>query len=68
MMNQGKILIGRKAIMAYLGISRKTYLKYVMMGLPVLHVDGHCHAHTDNINTFFLEMTKEQGKISTERR
>jgi len=53
----GKILIGAKAIMDYLVISRPTFRKFIEMGMPATVIDGRWYAHTDNLDKFFQKIT-----------
>jgi hypothetical protein len=53
-----KILIGKKAIMEYAGLSNDLYKKFKEKGMPILIIDGRCYAHKDNIDDFFKTITR----------
>jgi len=61
-----KILITGDVIMSYIQslekqeISRKMLDNYISLGLPVVTLHGKLHAHADNIDRFFQEITKKQ--------
>ncbi|OPX97774.1 MAG: hypothetical protein A4E60_03174 [Syntrophorhabdus sp. PtaB.Bin047] len=62
-----KLLIGAKAISAYLTISKNTFYKFVREGLslpdgrrirlPATVIDKVWYAHTDNLDEFFKVIT-----------
>ena len=59
----GPILIGRKALCAYLGgVTWPVVLKFIKMGMPATVIDGRWYAHTANINEFFRRITRVQMK------
>ena len=60
--NHKKVLTSRQEIMDYAGISRKLYVKFVKIGMPVLYIDGRCYAHTENIDEFFRLLTRQSAK------
>lgn len=52
------VLITRDEIMAYLKISKKAFIKFVKMGMPVVYIDNRCYAHKENIDEFFKKITR----------
>jgi hypothetical protein len=52
------VLTSKDEILAYTGLSKHTYIKFLKMGLPVLYIDGRCYAHKDNIDEFFKKVTR----------
>lgn len=52
-----KLLTSKQEILTYLSISRKLYVKFVKMGMPVLYHDGRCYAHKENLDLFFRRIT-----------
>jgi hypothetical protein len=57
-----KILDNRQAILDYTGLSPYKYLKFIKLGMPVIYIDGHCYAHTDNLDEFFRAITRGNSK------
>jgi hypothetical protein len=51
------IFTSRQEIIDYLKISRRTFVKFVRMGMPVVYIDGRCYAHRENIEAFFKRIT-----------
>jgi hypothetical protein len=57
-----KILIGRDAIIKYIGMGdKRQYYELVKLGLPVIKVSGTLYAHADNIENWFQSISSEQN-------
>lgn len=62
----GKILITEKNIRSYIEasegyeVSRPMFLEYLAMGLPVRIIKNKYHAHAENIDNFFRQITMRQ--------
>jgi len=52
-----KVLIGMQAIIDYLQISRPTFEKLLLIGLPAVRYNNRWYSHTDGLDNFFLELT-----------
>ena len=58
-----KILITQDAIRNYIessrnqSVSQAMFREYVDLGLPVIKIRGKSHAHADNIDEFFRNLT-----------
>ena len=59
-----KILIGKDAIKKYLSISEPTFKKFVNMGLPAKVICNRWYAHTDNIDSYFRDLTSDKFEKS----
>jgi hypothetical protein len=44
--------------MDYLKISRKSFIMFIRMGMPVAYINGRCYAHKENIDAFFKTITR----------
>ena len=66
MLKTSKILITEKAIRNYIEasegfeVSRPMFQEYLTLGLPVRIVKCKYHAHADNLDDFFRQLTKRQ--------
>ena len=54
------ILLGKSEIMEYLKISDETLNKLIRAGLPAKKIGSTWAAHTENIEMFFKELTKDK--------
>ena len=52
----------QEEILAYCGISRSLFQTYMEIGLPVRRIGGKYVAHKDNLDRFFLIITRQQIK------
>lgn len=52
------VLTSKDEILAYTGLSKHLYAKFLKMGMPVLYIDGRCYAHKSNIDEFFKQVTR----------
>jgi hypothetical protein len=50
-----ELLVGQKAICNYLQRSKITYLKYVKMGMPVIHINGRVEAFKEEIEKWKIK-------------
>lgn len=57
-----KILRGIPEIIEYLNCSQKMFQEYVKMGMPARIVCNKWHAHADNLDGWFRDLTLCQTK------
>lgn len=60
--NGGRLLVGGKAIMTYLAVGRKTFERFIEMGMPANFIDGRWYADESNLDDFTRALTKTQPR------
>ncbi len=58
MRHSEKILVGKDAILEYLQVSEKLFKKFMANGLPVRVMENRYYAHADNLDNYFLHLTR----------
>ena len=57
------VLMGKKAIMDYLQISRDSFYELIKIGLPAAVINNRYYAHKINIDAWFQAITRTQSRI-----
>jgi hypothetical protein len=60
--NKSGVLIGKKAIAAYLNISRDSFYELIRLGLPAVVINNRYYAHKENIELWFQGITRQQTR------
>lgn len=60
-----KILTSKDEILDFMRISRKLYDHFIILGLPVVIINGRHYAHVDNVEEWFRSKTMKQASINT---
>lgn len=61
-MTSDKILIGKKSIMQYIGVSHSMLNRLVNHGLPARNENNKWYAHTDNLDKWFKNWTYKKNE------
>jgi hypothetical protein len=59
---RGRLLIGKQDIMKYLSIGAPAFYDFVKMGMPARVIQNRWYAHSENIDTFFKQITARSSK------
>jgi len=59
-----KFIVGQKAIMGYLQISRPLFDHFMKIGLPVATINGRQYAHADNLDDWCRNTFRGQATIT----
>ena len=64
--NEKKVFRRAQDIMDHYEMSRPAFDKFIKMGMPARLIDGSWHAHADNIDQWFKQITAVSMKDAPE--
>jgi hypothetical protein len=56
------LLIGKKAITAYLDISCDAFATFIKLGMPATIINNRYYAHQENLELWFRAITRQQNQ------